>query len=112
MRGKSGMIIGFMAMVAAIGMVHASSSFASELDQVVVEERIGHGGSTYQSKSVQASNCPVKDSVVERIGAGGSTYSSSQTDGCHMAGNERPTVTIMERVGAGGSTYSSSQPVS
>ncbi len=70
------------------------------------------GGSTYQSKSVQAGHYSVKADVVERIGAGGSMYASGQTDGCHMAENERTHVTVIERIGAGGSTYSSSQPVS
>lgn len=66
MRGKNKVAIGFMAMVAVTGMVNVSSSFASDIGQVTTTKRIGHGGSTYQSKSAQASKCPVKADVVER----------------------------------------------
>lgn len=52
-----------------------------EQQKVEVIERIGHGGSTYQSTATQASNCQGgrRVDVVHRIGQGGSIYSSSQT---------------------------------
>ncbi|MFO0701314.1 MAG: hypothetical protein U0236_19000 [Nitrospira sp.] len=112
MRGKNKVAIGFMAMVAVTGMVNVSSSFASDIGQVTTTKRIGHGGSTYQSKSAQASKCPVKADVVERVGAGGSTYPSSQPVGCQVAGDERSKAKVIERIGAGGSTYLASQPMS
>lgn len=112
MRGKNRFTIGFMAMMAVIGIGNVSGSFASDAAYVAVAERIGHGGSNYQSKSAPTSNCPVKADVVERIGGGGSTYSSSRTTDCQVAGDERSKVRVIERIGAGGSTYLTSQPVS
>lgn len=112
MRGKNKVTIGFMAMMAVTGIVNVSSSFASDAARVAVTERIGHGGSIYQSKLAQTSNCPAKADVVERIGGGGSTYSSSQTTDCQVAGDERSKVRVIERIGGGGSTYLTSQPMS
>lgn len=111
MRGKHKVTIGFVAMMAVTGIVNGSSSFASELGQVAATERIGHGGSTYQSKSAQARHCTVTADVVERIGAGGSVYSSSQKGGCPVAGDEQNTVRMIERIGAGGSTYLAGHPM-
>lgn len=51
MRGKNGVTIGFIAMMAVTGIVNAPSSLALEIDQVAFTERIEHGGSTYQSRS-------------------------------------------------------------
>lgn len=112
MRGKNKVAIGFMAMMAVIGMIEVSRSFASDTGHLVVEERIGHGGSTYQSKSAQAGHCLVKDNVGERIGAGGSMYRSSQDGRCQAAGDARNQGKVIQRIGAGGSTYSPSRPVS
>lgn len=111
MREKNRVTIGFIAMMAVTGIVNVSSGFASDVSQVAVTKRIGHGGSTYQSMA-QSSNCPVKADVVERIGAGGSRYSSSQSGGCLVAGDEQRKAKIIERIGAGGSTYLASQPMS
>lgn len=47
MRGKNGVTIGFIAMMAVTGIVNAPSSFALEVDQVAFTERIGHGRSIY-----------------------------------------------------------------
>lgn len=112
MRGKNKIAIGLMAMVAAIGMVHVSSSFASDMGHVVVEERIGHGGSIYQAKPNPAGACQMKVEVTERIGSGGSRHSSSQTASCQTGKNERRKVNLTERIGAGGSTYFAGQPMS
>ena len=112
MRGKSRVIIGFFAMIAITGMVSVSSGFASDVGQVAVTERIGHGGSTYQPQFKGAGDCQVKVDRVERIGAGGSTYLSNKIGRCQVAGKDQRKVTIMERIGHGGSTYSSGQPVS
>jgi hypothetical protein len=71
--------VGFLSMMAAIGVVNASASFASDVSTADVLERIGQGGSTYQSKSDRAGDCQSKVDVLERIGHGGSTYSSSRT---------------------------------
>ena len=112
MRGKNKVTIGFMTMMAVTGVVNVSSSFASDAAHVAVSERIGHGGSTYSSKSGSVGACRMKLEVVERIGAGGATYGSSQDGGCQAAGDDRRKVNGTERIGAGGSTYSSSESVS
>lgn len=112
MRGKNRVTIGFIAMMAVTGIVNVSCGFASDFGEVAATERIGHGGSIYQSKSAQASNCPIKAGVVDRIGAGGSMYSLSRNEVCPVAGDERSNVRVIERIGAGGSTYLTSQPVS
>jgi hypothetical protein len=43
MRGKNRVTIGFMAMMAVIGIGDVSGSFASDSAYVAVAERIGHG---------------------------------------------------------------------
>lgn len=114
---KSMWIIGFMSMVAATGVVNASSSFAADTNQKgVMEERIGIGGSTYSfGQPDGAGDCRVareerrKVDVIKRIGTGGSTYSFNKTDGCQMAGEGRKKVDDIKRIGTGGSTYLSSQ---
>ena len=111
MRRKNVVTTGVMAMVAVMGMANVSNSVASDAGQ---GERIGHGGSTYQSKVGRAGDCQVKVDVVERIGAGGSTYVSSQSisGGCQAVREERKQVDVIERIGVGGSTYFSRQPAS
>lgn len=109
---KNKVTIGFMAMMAVTGFVNVSSTFASNAAHVEVAERIGHGGSTYRSKSDRADNCQVKVDMVERIGAGGATYSSSHIGDCQVVGDEPKNVHVIERIGAGGPTYSPSRPVS
>ncbi len=120
MRVKNIMMMGFFSLVAATGVTNASSSFAADANRVgVMDERIGHGGSTYDSSQPDgASDCPVRPGeqrevdVIERIGTGGSTYAFSKTDGCQMAGEGRKKVDVIKRIGTGGSTYSTSQPIS
>lgn len=112
MRGKSGITIGFLSMIAVTGVVTASGSMASDVRQVAVAERIGHGGSTYQPQFEGARDCQVKVDRVERIGAGGSTYSPNEVGRCQVSGEDRSKVNVMERIGHGGSTYSSGQPMS
>ena len=115
MRGKSTMTIGCMAIMAVTGVVNASGSFAAETNRVgVMDERIGHGGSTYSSSQPDgAGDCRLgagerrKVDVIERIGTGGSTYSFTQADGCQVVREERRKVDVIERIGTGGSTYSS-----
>ena len=68
--------VGFFSAVAAIGMVNASGSAAADANQSgLIEERVGHGGSIFHSKTT--SNCDVmaKGALVEeRVGHGGSVY--------------------------------------
>ncbi|MBX3335116.1 MAG: hypothetical protein KF876_13400 [Nitrospira sp.] len=117
MRGKSMMVIGFLAMVAVTGVIDASSGLASDLGQIAVTERIGHGGSTYQPQFESLNDCRMKMDRVERIGAGGSTYASSrststQAQTCQAAKDGQKRVDVIERIGAGGSTYFSNQTMS
>ncbi|OYT19231.1 MAG: hypothetical protein CCU26_12750 [Nitrospira sp. UW-LDO-01] len=111
--------IGLLVVVAATGI--ASESFASDASRAsVIEERIGHGGSTYgQPMPDGASECRMKGGeprdvdVIERIGTGGSTYSFSgpkpaQAGDYRVAGKR---VEVVERIGHGGSTYSFRQPM-
>lgn len=119
MKVTSMMAIGLLAMVAATGIT--PESFASDASRVsVIEERIGHGGSTYgQPMPDGASECRVKGAeprkvdVIKRIGTGGSTYSFSgpkpaQAGDCQVTGKR---VDVIERIGHGGSTYSFRQPM-
>lgn len=119
MKVTSMMAIGLLAMVAATGI--APESFASDASRVsVIEERIGHGGSTYgQPMPDGATECQVKGTerriadVEERIGHGGSIYSFSKAQpaqaGDCLVGEKR--VEVVERIGHGGSTYSFRQPM-
>lgn len=91
MRRRNRVAIGFRVVMAVTGIVNGASSFASDVSQVAAIERIGHGRSTYNSKSAQASTCPVKGNVVERIGGGGATYSSRQPVGCPAGETNGPT---------------------
>jgi|CXWL01.1.fsa_nt_gi hypothetical protein len=118
MRVKSILAIGFLPMVAVTGVVNASGSFAADTNRVgVIDERIGHGGSTYSSFQPDgAGDCPArgeerrKVDVIKRIGTGGSTYSSSQIGRCREAEEGQKRVDVIERIGHGGSTYSFSHP--
>lgn len=119
MKVTSMMAIGLLAMATATGI--APESFASDaIRGSVIEERIGHGGSTYsQPMPDGASECRMKGGeprdvdVIERIGTGGSTYSFSgpkpaQAGDYRVAGKR---VEVVERIGHGGSTYSFRQPM-
>jgi hypothetical protein len=104
--------IGFFSVVAAIGMVNASNSAASETNRPgLVEERVGHGGSIYY-KDGQVSGCNAagqhRGEVVEvRVGHGGSLYyKDGQVSGCSVATAEQNGGKLVEeRVGHGGSIY-------
>lgn len=95
-------------MIVATGVVHPFDGVASDRSRTDIGERIGHGGSTYQPKFIQASECHVVGE--ERIGHGGTIYrlQSGQTGQCEKAreGGEKEVVT--KRIGHGGTTYSSS----
>lgn len=114
MRGMNKLGIGFVAMVAAVGMANVAGSMAAETGV----ERHGVGGAIYSSSQAMADGAMVcakgeerqKVEVTERIGHGGSTYQSktSQTGDC-QAGQR---VDVVQRIGQGGSIYSSSQTMS
>ncbi len=106
---KSMVTVGFLAMVAVTGVVNAPGSLAADTSRGEGMARIGHGGSTYQSKINEAGDCQMKADNIERIGHGGSTYASRQVDGtgaCQIAEGGQREVDVIERIGAGGSTYS------
>jgi hypothetical protein len=109
--------VGLLSMMIAIGVVSASVSLASDASRGNVLERIGQGGSIYQSKSGRVGDCRTKVDVIERIGHGGSTYSSSQSKSvqvgdCHLVAEREQSMDVVERIGQGGSTYSSKQRMS
>lgn len=108
-RVKSMLAIGFLSMMAATVAMNASSSFAADTNLADPINRIGHGGSIYQSKSARMVDCRVD--VVARIGHGGSTYSSSQSGSvnCALEKDAGKPVNVMARIGHGGSTYSFTQ---
>ncbi len=111
MSGKRIVMLGILATVAATGLVSASGSFASDASRGDGSERIGHGGSTYQSKSASTGDCQVKVEVIERVGQGGSIYrsQSGQVSDCQSASDAAKPVDVVERIGHGGTQYSSSQ---
>lgn len=111
MSGKSFMLMGILATVAATGLVSASGSFASDASRGNGSERIGHGGSSYQSESARTGDCQAKVEVIERIGQGGLIYrsQSGQLSDCPSADNTTKPVDVVERIGHGGVQYSSSQ---
>lgn len=76
MSGRAGWTIGLVSMVIAAGVVHPFNVVASDSSRKDIGTRIGHGGSTYESKFLQASDCRVVGE--ERIGHGGTIYSPSQ----------------------------------
>lgn len=52
MRVRDMVAIGFFSAIGMIGMVTASDSVASEMNQPdLIEERVGHGGSIYSKRS-------------------------------------------------------------
>ena len=94
------------------------ASIALPTSGMEVMERIGQGGSTYdtdQGMALVKDRCipmhatGVKFDVIERIGHGGSTYSSSRltSDQPVNCTAMQPKMKIDERIGHGGSTYSS-----
>lgn len=108
-RVKGMLGIGFLSMIAATAPTNASGSFAADTNPADPINRIGHGGSTYQSKSAKIVDCRVD--VAARIGHGGSTYSSSQSGSvnCALEKDAGKPVNVMARIGHGGSTYSFTQ---
>ena len=105
---RSIVAIGFVSAVAVIGMVNASGSAAADLNQSgLIEERVGHGGSIFHSKTTatRSGNCDAMakgELVEERVGHGGSIFHSKTTSNCDvMAKGEL----VEERVGHGGSVY-------
>ncbi|MFO0698852.1 MAG: hypothetical protein U0236_06460 [Nitrospira sp.] len=115
MRVTNMMAVGFLAVVAATGVV--SEGHASDASSVDGVSRLGVGGATYSARQPMpdgAGVCQMKADVIERIGAGGSTYSSSQSmttqEGDCPVTEKR--VDTIERIGHGGSTYSFRQPMS
>ena len=96
----------------ATGVVHPFDSVASHSSRTDVGERIGHGGSIYESKFLQAKDCHVVGE--ERIGHGGTTYrlQSRQAGQCEKAREGGQKEVMTQRIGHGGTTYSSSFKVS
>jgi len=109
---KGILTIVFLSMVVATGIVNTFDSFASDTSRIDIGERIGHGGSTYQSKFIQASDCRVVRE--ERLGHGGSMYQlkSGQFGDCQIAREGGKKEEVAQRIGHGGSIYSSSQTMS
>lgn len=112
MSGKAVLTIGFVLMVTATGVVHPFDSVASNTSRIEIVARIGHGGSTYQSKSNEASDCHVVGE--ERIGHGGATYrlQSGQAGQCLKAREGVRQEDVTQRIGHGGTTYSPNQTMS
>ena len=111
MSGKSMVTIGFLSLAITTGVVPAIDSFASDTSRTDIGERIGHGGSTYLSRSLKASDCRVVGE--ERIGHGGATYQlqSGQAGECLLARANGKKEYVTKRIGHGGAVYSSSQTV-
>ncbi len=99
-------------MVIATGLVHPFDSVASNTSRTEIAERIGHGGSTYQSRFLQASDCQVVGE--ERIGHGGTTYrlQSRQAGQCEKAREGGQKEEVTKWIGHGGTIYSPSQTMS
>ncbi len=106
--------------LAVTGVMHPSGSIAVSTSGTDVMERIGHGGSTYDTAHgmepgrdgcTRSNPTGLKIDVIERIGQGGSTYSSSRPTSDHPVNctGVQARVTINERIGHGGSTYSSGE---
>lgn len=111
MRTMRMLIVVFLSVMAITGVVNASASVAADASRGDVVERIGHGGSTYPSKTVRTGDCRSKGDAVERMGHGGSVYQSAagQAGDCQLAGEMGKRANAVERVGHGGSTYFFSQ---
>jgi len=112
MSGRAVWTIGLVLMVIAAGVVHPFDSVASDLSRTDIGERIGHGGSTYQSKLLQSRDCHVVGE--ERIGHGGTTYrfQSRQAGQCEKAREGGQKEEVTKRIGHGGAIYSPSQTMS
>ena len=88
MKRRSLVAVGFVLALAALGMVHASDTAAADANQSgLIEERVGHGGSLFHSKtqSAQSSSCETMGNgalVEERIGHGGSLFRRQTTGTC------------------------------
>lgn len=104
-RVKAMLVMGFLSMVAATGVINASGTFAGDPSQGSALKRIGQGGSTYEIKSVRAGDCQSEANVAERIGHGGSTYrsQSAKAGDCNMAGAAEKKMEVAKRIGQGGS---------
>ncbi|MDH4081775.1 MAG: hypothetical protein OEU68_18410 [Nitrospira sp.] len=102
--------------LAVTGVMNPSRSIAVPTSGIEVMERIGHGGSTYDTADgmvpgrdgctlLNPTGVPVD--VIERIGHGGSTYSSSRltSDQPVSCTGLQANVNIEGRIGHGGSTY-------
>jgi hypothetical protein len=76
MKVRSIVAIGFVSAMAAIGMVNASGSAAADSNQSgLIEERVGHGGSIFHSKTTSNCDAMAKGALVEeRVGHGGTVY--------------------------------------
>jgi len=124
MSSRAMVAIGFVSMVIATGVVGVSWSVASDTNEVDVvksawasNERIGQGGSTYQSNAVRTGDCTSSGEaegtadVVKRIGHGGSHYQgkSAHTGPCNFAGEAGGQVDVVEHIGQGESQYSNGQ---
>lgn len=102
--------------LAVTGVMTSAGSFAAPLSGTAAMDRIGHGGSTYDTAHGMAlggDSCTLLNStgtkvdVIERIGHGGSTYTSSRLTPdkeVHCTGLEA-SVSNEERIGHGGSIY-------
>ncbi len=111
MSAKGMWTIVFLSMVVAIGAGQVLDSFASDASRTDIGERVGHGGSTYQSKSIRASDCRIVGE--ERIGQGGSMYQLKSGPGdCQIAKEAVQSEDGAKRIGHGGSTYPTRQTMS
>jgi hypothetical protein len=104
MRVRSIVAIGFVSAMAAIGMVNASGSAAADSNQSgLIEERVGHGGSIFHSKTTSTCDVMAKGALVEeRVGHGGSIFYSKTASTCDVTAKG---ALVEERVGHGGSVY-------
>lgn len=115
MKGMNKLAIGFVAMVAAAGMVNAASSFAVDASAAAGIERHGVGGAIYSASQPMTDGAVAcgkgeerqKVEAVERIGHGGSTYQAKAGQAGECQAGQK--VDVVQRIGQGGSTYSSSQ---
>lgn len=103
---------------AVTGVMNPSGSIAAPPSGKEAIERIGHGGSTYNTAhgmTAARDGCNLSNptgvqvDVIERIGHGGSTYFSSRltSDQPVTCTGLQVKVEIEDRIGHGGSTYSS-----
>lgn len=105
-----------LTILAVTGVMTSPGSIAAPPSGTAAMDRIGHGGSTYDTghgMALRGDGCTflnptgTKIDVIERIGHGGSTYSLSRLTSdqqAHCTGL-RASITNEERIGHGGSTY-------